>query len=157
MSSIIHCQEKLINSTLMKTWAIFYFAAEKSRISICCLVMCWFSPLGCLTDVHHICRYLKYLLSSTTFALSKHRRVGGRFLKKRAEKCQMKKSDPLPKKKHVKPMNLNIKIFRCLTCVAYLHFPIILAHILIKMRWASCSSKSMCIQNTLTVYNLYFE
>lgn len=63
MSSIIHCQEELINSTLMKTWAIFYFAAEKSRISICCLVMCWFSPLGCLTDVHHICRYLKYLFA----------------------------------------------------------------------------------------------
>ena len=63
MSSIIHCQEELINSTLMKTWAIFYFAAEKSRISICCLVMCWFSPPGCWTDVHHICRYVKYLFA----------------------------------------------------------------------------------------------
>lgn len=77
MSSIIHCQEKLINSTLMKTWAIFYFAAEKSQISICCLVMCWFSSLGCLTDVHHICRYLKCLLSST-FVSSKQN--GEKFL-----------------------------------------------------------------------------
>lgn len=93
MSSIIHCQEKLINSTLMKTWAIFYFAAEKSRISICCLVMCWFSPLGCVTDVHHICRYLKYLLSSTTFVLSKHHRVGGTFLMMTAMKIQKKKND----------------------------------------------------------------
>lgn len=93
MSSIIHCQEKLINSTLMKTWAIFYFAAEKSRISICCLVMCWFSPLGCSTDVHHICRYLKYLLSSTTFALSKHHRVRGKSLMT-AKKIQKKKSNP---------------------------------------------------------------
>lgn len=65
MLSIIHCQEKLINSTLMKTWAIFYFAAQKPRISICCPDMRRFSPLGCLTDVHHICRYLQYLLSST--------------------------------------------------------------------------------------------
>lgn len=71
MSTIIHCQEKLINSTLMKTWAIFYFAAEKSQISICCLIMCWFSPLGCLTDVHHNCRYLKVLLSANTFVFVK--------------------------------------------------------------------------------------
>lgn len=70
MLSIIHRKEKLINSTLMKTWAIFYFAAEKSRISIC-FVTGWFSPSGCLTDVHHICRYLKYLLGLTRFALSK--------------------------------------------------------------------------------------
>lgn len=96
MLSIIHCQEKLINSTLMKTWAIFYFATEKSRISICCLVMCWFSPLGCLTDVHHICRYLKYLLSSTTFALSKHHKVGGTFLMMTAMKIKKKKSQTFP-------------------------------------------------------------
>lgn len=70
MFSIIHSLEKLINSTLMKTWAILYFAAAKPHISImlpCCAL---FLPLGCLTDVHHTLRYLKYLFYLTIDGLS---------------------------------------------------------------------------------------